>query len=133
MSKIMVVPCSGIGKVLGLMTREAALEVTNHLAPEQAETVCLAHVVSGDDAAVSKVKGVPCITIDGCPAKCASKSIENAGGIVKASFKSMDAMRNHKGKDAGTATSLTEDGWIIVDELAADVADTVNKVSEEES
>ena len=87
---------SGIGKVYGLMTREAVLEVTNHLAPEVSETVCLAHIVTGDAAARAKVEGCDCITVDGCPALCSAKSVESAGGIIKARFRSIDEMRTHR-------------------------------------
>ena len=132
MSKVKVVACSGIGKVFGLMTREAVLEVTNHLVADKAETVCLAHVVTGDKAGSEKVKGCTCITVDGCPALCSAKSVENAGGIVKASFRSVDEMRNHRGVNAGTATALTEDGWQIIDEFAEKIAAKVNELAEEE-
>src|SRR5665647_2617772 len=131
MSKIKVIPCSGIGKVLGLLARETVLEVTNNLSPDKAETVCLAHLVTGDDDAVEKVKGYMCITVDGCPALCSAKSVELAGGIVKEKYRVIDEMRNHKGKNAGTGTVLTEDGWKIVDEFAAKIALKVDELVEE--
>ena len=122
MSKIKIIPCSGIGKVYGLMAREAALTVTGSLSPDTTETVCLAHLVTGSDKAIAKVKGLSCITVDGCPKLCAAKSVEAAGGIVRQQFRSVDEMRFHKGVNPGTGTALTEDGWRITDELAAKVA-----------
>lgn len=132
MSKVKVIPCSGIGKALGLIARETALQVTGRLSPDTTETVCLAHLVTGDDSAVRKVKDCDCITIDGCPALCAAKSVEQAGGIVKAKYRAVDEMRNHKGKNAGTATALTEDGWQIVDEFAAKISAKAAELTEEE-
>jgi uncharacterized metal-binding protein len=131
MSKVKVVPCSGIGKVYGLMAREAALAVTDRLCPDIAETVCLGHLVTGTDEAITKVKGLPCITVDGCPALCAAKSVEAAGGVVKQQFRSVDEMRFHKGKKAGTGTTLTKDGWMIVDELAVKIAGRAKVINEE--
>ena len=131
MSKIKVIPCSGIGKVFGLMAREAALTVTDRLCPDEAETACLAHLVTGKDEALAKVKGLSCVTVDGCPALCAAKSVEAAGGIVKQQYRSVDAMRSHKGKNAGTGTALTDDGWLIVDEIAADIAERVHELYKE--
>ena len=131
MAKIKVVPCSGIGKVFGLMAREAALTVTDRICPDIAETACLAHLVTGTDEAVNKVKGQSCITVDGCPALCAAKSVEAAGGIVKQQYRSVDEMRFHKGKDAGTGTALSADGWQIVDELAAKVAEQAKALYKE--
>jgi uncharacterized metal-binding protein len=129
MSKVKVVPCSGIGKALGLMAREAALTVTDRLCPETSETVCLAHLVTGEDDAIVKVKGLDCITVDGCPALCAAKSVEAAGGIVKRQYRVVDEMRIHKVKDVGTGTALTSDGWQIVDELAAKIAEQVKELN----
>jgi len=131
MSKVKVIPCSGIGKVFGLMAREAVLHVTNKLSLDTAETVCLAYLVTGDDSAKEKVEGCTCITVDGCPALCSAKSVELAGGIVKAKYRVVDEMRNHKGKNAGTGTALTEDGWQIVDEFAEKISAKVAELIEE--
>lgn len=131
MSKVKVIPCSGIGKVFGLIAREAALGVTEQL-PELAETACLAHLVTGEEEAEAKVKGCPCITIDGCPALCAAKSVEAAGGIVVSKYRAVDEMRSHRGKNAGTGTALSEDGWLITDELASKVAAQVKEIAKGE-
>jgi len=131
MSNIKVIACSGIGKAMGLMAREAALQVTGKISPDTTETVCLAYVVSGDEEGAKKVEGCTCITIDGCPAMCAAKSVEHAGGIVKAKYRVIDEMRNHKGVDAGTGTALTEDGWKIVDELAGKISEKAAELTKE--
>jgi len=132
MSKVKVIPCSGVGKVFGLMAREAALKVTNELRSNETETVCLAHVVTGDAEAKEKIEGCSCITIDGCPKLCAAKNIELAGGIVKAKYRTVDEMKNHRGVDAGTATALTDDGWKIIDELCEKVCSNVDEILKEE-
>src|SRR5665647_267918 len=132
MAKIKVIPCSGIGKVFGLLARETVLQVTNKLLKDTTETVCLAHLVTGDPEAKEKVEGYTCITVDGCPALCSAKSVELAGGIVKEKYRVIDEMRQHKGINAGTGTDLTEDGWLIVDEFAAKISDKVGEMIEEE-
>ena len=132
MSKVKVIPCSGIGKVFGLMARETALQVTTRFSPDTTETACLAHVVMGDEDGKKKVEGCSCITVDGCPKLCSAKSVEFAGGIIKAKYRIVDEMRNHKGKNAGTGTTLTDDGWKIVDELAANISEKVKEIMEEE-
>lgn len=132
MSKVKVIPCSGIGKVFGLMARESALKITNELKPNETETVCLGHIVTGDAEAKEKIEGYSCITIDGCPKLCAAKNVELAGGIVKAQYRTVDEMRKHRGVDAGTATSLTDDGWKIVDELCEKICANVDEILKEE-
>ncbi|MGV8906756.1 MAG: putative zinc-binding protein [Acetobacterium sp.] len=131
MAKIKVVPCSGIGKVFGLLAREAVLSVTQERCPNETETLCLAHVVTGDDEVVKKIKGATCITMDGCPKYCSKKSVEAAGGEVNYSFKVPDFIKPHRGEDHGTGTFLTEDGWKFADELAQIMVDTVNEIQEE--
>ena len=132
MSKVKVIPCSGIGKVFGLMAREAALQVTDKLSPDTSETVCLAYIVTDDEAAREKVEGCKCITVDGCPALCAAKSVEHAGGIVKEKYRAVDEMRTHRGINAGTGSILTEDGWQIVDEFAQKISAKVTELVKEE-
>lgn len=132
MSKIKVIPCSGIGKVYGLMAREAILKVSGELLPEETETVCLAHIVTGEDDAKEKVEGFTCVTMDGCPKMCAAKNVDFVGGNVVKEFRSIDAMKEHRGVDAGTATFLTDDGWKIVDELADMVKNEILEIIEGE-
>lgn len=43
------------GKVLGLVDREPALKVVKELCPAEAETVCLANIVTGDKEAREKI------------------------------------------------------------------------------
>ena len=128
MSKIKVMPCSGIGKVFGLMAREAALKVTNELNAQVTETACLGHIVTGDVEAKEKIGGSTCITMDGCPALCAAKNVEPAGGIVKAKYRIVDEMKKHRGVNAGTGTTLSEDGWKIADELAEKICAKSNRI-----
>lgn len=130
-SKVKVMACSGMGKVYGLMAREAVLQTVTHLCPEQADTTCLAYIVTGDAEATAKIVGQPCITIDGCPAMCSAKSAEEMGGDIKARFKVLDVMRQHKGAKPGTATELTEEGWAIVDEIAAGLCAEVAQIQSE--
>ena len=115
-------PCSGIGKVHGLIARETTYVVTDELAPANAETLCLALLVSGDEEALAKIKQSDCITIDGCPKLCAAKNVEMAGGKVVKSVRVVDAFKNHRGAEPGNATALADDGWTIVREIAGDIA-----------
>ena len=121
-NKVLVIPCSGIGKVQGLMTREATYALVDNHASGLADTVCLALLVSGDEQTTEKVKSCDSVTIDGCPKLCAFKNVELAGGRIAKSYRIVDAFKDHRGAEPGTATALAEDGWKIVEEVAADVA-----------
>ena len=125
--KIKIIPCSGMGKVYGLIGRESTLQ-TIKKCPEDAETVCLAYVVTGDEEAKKLVEGQRCITIDGCPAMCSAKSIEIAGGIVEEKLRVVDVFRNHRGAQPGTATELTDEGWQIVDEMVETLQSKIKEI-----
>jgi len=128
---IKVIPCSGMGKVYGLVARESALKVVQALCPKESSTVCLAYIVTGDQKAKELIEGQKCITLDGCPKMCAAKNAELAGGIVTDKVRVIDSFRKHKGAQAGTATDLTDEGWLIVDEIAGEIAEKVKLLNRE--
>ena len=119
---VLVIPCSGIGKVHCLMSSEATYLVTDELAPGQTDTLCLALLVKGDSEAVTAVRSHACITIDGCANACAEKNVAMAGGRVAKAVQVAEAFKNHRGAKPGNATALTEDGWSITREIADSVA-----------
>ena len=127
--KVKVIPCSGIGKVYGLMAREAVLKTVIELCPEKSETVCLAYIVTGDKEVKEKMKGSDCITVDGCPKLCASKNVTIAGGIVIEEIKVLDTVKAHKGKKFGSPTMLNADGEVVINEIAEKIAKKINEVN----
>jgi uncharacterized metal-binding protein len=120
--RVLVIPCSGIGKVHGLISRESAYLATDELAPAEADVVCLALLVREDEETLAKVHAHPCITIDGCRKACAQKNVEIAGGKVAKAFQVAAALRDHRGAQPGSGSELTEDGWAISREIAEAVA-----------
>ncbi len=125
--QVLVIPCSGVGKVHGLVSREAVYRVTDRLMPGQADAVCLALLVTGDPDTRSKVRETPCITIDGCPKLCAYKNIELSGGKIAKGIRVYDAMKEHRGADFGTPTALSNEGWALVEELAEEIVKTARE------
>lgn len=125
---VLVIPCSGIGKVHGLLSREATYLVTDEIAPELTDTLCLAMLVSGDAEALEAVVSRPCITIDGCPKACAEKNVKIAGGNPAMIVRVTDALKEHRGAKPGSASDLTEEGWTIARKMAAAVAETAARL-----
>ena len=128
-NQVKVIPCSGIGKVFGLMAREAVLKTVHELCPEESETVCLAYIVTGDKEAKEKIEGFNCITVDGCPKMCASKNVSMAGGIVIEEIKVLDTVKDHKGKKFGSSTQLNADGEVVISEIAEKIARKINELN----
>ena len=120
--KLLVIPCGGVGKVQGLISREAAYHVTDKLLPNEADTVCLALLVTGDAETQQKVQQNPCVTLDGCPKLCAQKNVELSGGKIAQAVRVYDVMKQHRGANFGNATVLSDEGWATVEELAGQVA-----------
>jgi len=129
--KVKVIPCSGIGKVYGLMAREAALKTVHELCPEKSETVCLAYIMTEDEAVRNKIEGFNCITVDGCPKMCASKNVSWIGGRVIDEMKVLDTVKEHKGKKFGSATTLDADGYVVVDEIADKIVKKIKDIIKE--
>jgi len=131
-ARVLVIPCSGIGKVHGLIARECTYKITDELAADTADTLCLALLVSGDEDALAKVKARPCITIDGCPKLCAQKNVALAGGTVARSVLVVEGFKNRRNAQPGTAATLADEGWEIVGELAGDIACAIPGLCEHE-
>jgi uncharacterized metal-binding protein len=128
---VLVIPCSGIGKVHGLISREATYLVADEMAPKETDTLCLALLVKRDPEAVEAVRKQQCITIDGCPKACAEKNVEMAGGHAAKAVQVTEAFKKHRGAKPGTATDLTLDGWAIARDVAQEVADEAARLCRE--
>jgi uncharacterized metal-binding protein len=120
---VLVIPCSGIGKVHGLISREATYLVIDGLAPGRTETLCLGLLVKRDAEALAAIRTQQCITVDGCPKACAEKNVQMAGGQPAKSVRVSEAFNKHRCAKPGTATDLTEEGWIIARDVANIIAD----------
>ncbi len=126
--KVLVIPCSGVGKVQGLMSRESAYLAVDELAPDRLDLVCLALLVREDEETLAKVKAHPCLTVDGCGKACAQKNVEIAGGEVAGTFQVAKAVSGHRGAQPGNGSELTEEGWAITREIAEAIAAEAERI-----
>ncbi len=127
--RVLVIPCSGVGKVHGLISREAAYRVTDKLMPGRADTVCLALLVTGNAETREKIQRHPCVTVDGCPKLCARKNVELSGGQVALGVRVYDTLKRRRGGQFGSSTTLSEEGWAAVEEIASEIADTAQRIA----
>jgi len=126
--KVLVIPCSGIGKVHGLISRESAYLVTDEVAPDRTDVVCLALLVREDEETLARVRAHPCITIDGCGKACAQKNVELVGGQVVDAIQVGKVLTKHRGSQPGSGSELTEEGWAICREIAEAVAEEAERI-----
>jgi uncharacterized metal-binding protein len=123
------VPCSGIGKTLGSVSREAAFEVVEHLRPADTELVALALLVLGDEEARAAVVGNHTVTIDGCKLACATKMVQESGGTIAQGFAVLDAYRRHREFKPRGIAELNEGGKKLAHALAEEIAEAVDRLS----
>jgi len=126
--KVIVIPCSGIGKAFGSISREATYEVTENLRKDTTQTLCLALLVSGDEESLRLVRNNKCITVDGCPLQCAEKNVKLAGGNLAGSLRVIDAYKENRRLKPRSVTFLDPDGRQMAAALAERIAKKVDEL-----
>jgi uncharacterized metal-binding protein len=130
--RVVIVPCSGIGKAYGTVSREAAYKVTQDLRPADSQLVPLSLLVLGDEAARAAVSENPAITIDGCKLACATKMVKEGGGTVAQEVAVLDVYRRYKQFKPQGIAELNEGGQQLAHALAEEIATTVDGLREQE-
>lgn len=131
--KVIIVPCSGIGKTYGSVSREAAYELAGDLRPDQTRIVPLSLLVLGDEDAQASVAGSQAITIDGCKLACATKMVAESGGQIAQSFAVLDLYRQHRDLKPRGISELSEGGKQLAHVLASEVAKSVDTLENDQS
>jgi uncharacterized metal-binding protein len=123
---VVVVPCSGIGKPFGSVSREAAYDLCQDLRPGSTRLLALAKLVLGEPATREMVAKHPAVTIDGCKQMCAARMVKESGGTVAHEVAVLEVFRRHKDlKPAGIA-ELNEAGRKLARVLAEEVAQSLD-------
>ncbi|MCJ7431174.1 putative zinc-binding protein [Candidatus Bathyarchaeota archaeon] len=125
--KVVVVPCSGIGKSLGTVGRVATYKVIERMKPKETRTVCLALLTMGDADALKLVRENPCIAVDGCPAQCSKKNIEASMGKLAHIIIVTDVLRKNRSLKPEGVIELNDQG----DKLAEIIAKELSKKADE--
>jgi uncharacterized metal-binding protein len=125
--QVVVLPCSGIGKVFGALARETTYELLERVRPDTVVTTCLPLLVINDPEAVALVTENPVITIDGCPKDCAKKSVEALGKVPDKTYEAIKFYTAHKDLKPEGIAEVNDTGQ----KLAAVAAEEVAKVVDE--
>ena len=127
--KIIIVPCSGIGKPYGTISRTAAYQVTEVDRPDLTQLVPLAPLVMGDEEYGRIVAENPAITIDGCPQTCATKMVQQSGGRVARECSVIATFRGHRDLKPQGIAELNEDGEKLAAALAEEIVAAVDALT----
>ena len=130
--RVVVVPCSGIGKTYGTVGREAAYELVETLRPDKAEVVALSLLVLGDAGTQARVQAAPAITIDGCKLACASKMVTASGGRVACEANVLDTFRRHRHLKPKGIAELNPEGQELACKMAEELAEVADKILSEQ-
>ncbi len=128
--RVIVVPCSGIGKTYGTVTREAAYILTEELRPDQTTVVPLSLLVLGDQEAHAAVQDAQVITMDGCKLACATVNVQQAGGCVAKAYAVLDFYRQHKNLKPQGIAELNEGGEALARALAEEIAQASDQLGD---
>jgi uncharacterized metal-binding protein len=130
--RIVIVPCSGIGKSYGTVSREAAYEVTEDSRPNGTQLVALSLLVLGDEEARAAVAENPAVTIDGCKLACATKMVKESGGTVAQDFAVLDVYRRYREFKPQGIAELNEGGQQLAHALAEEIAAVVDALTSDD-
>ncbi|MBZ5629115.1 MAG: putative zinc-binding protein [Acidobacteriia bacterium] len=126
--RVAVVPCSGIGKSLGTVSREAAYELCDVLRPDATQLVALSKLVLGDAEARERVRANAAVTIDGCKQMCAAKLVKHSGGNLIREVAVFEVFRNHKDLKPEGIAELNPEGKRLARVLAKEIAELLDEI-----
>jgi uncharacterized metal-binding protein len=126
--KVVIVPCSGIGKTYGTVSRVAAYNVTEDMRPEDTRLVALSKLVLGEEEARSVVAGNPTITIDGCKLACATIMVKESGGAIAKDYAVLEVYRRYKHLKPHGIAELNEGGEQLAQALAGEIVQVVDEL-----
>jgi uncharacterized metal-binding protein len=125
--KVNIIPCSGIGKSFGSVSRLAAYLVTEDDRPNDTTLVPLALLVLGDKASNEAIKDNISITLDGCKLQCAKNMVEQCQGSVAKDFVVLDTFREHRDLKPEGISKLNRAGEALARALADEVNEQVSQ------
>ncbi len=91
--KAAILPCTGVGQVVGAIARQAAYRVCEDLRPGETVLVCLPALVKGVQEDLDMVAECPVVVIEGCKESCATHALATRGGAPAATVSVLEAIR----------------------------------------
>jgi len=128
-NRVVIVPCSGLGKPFGTVTREAAYDLVEDLRPDHTTLVALSKLVLGDEKSRAIVAACPAITIDGCKLSCASKMVQESGGTIAREVAVLEVFRRHKDLKPEGIAQLNAEGQRLARVLAEELVPEIDALT----
>jgi len=130
--KIAILPCTGVGQVVGTIARQAAYTVCDDLRPDQTCLVCLPALVKGVQEDIDMIRNCPVVVVEGCKERCATYAIQLQGGAPAAVVYIPDVVEGTGLKIKREARrQLTESEQQVADLVAQQIVSTADHLSTE--
>lgn len=91
--KVAVLPCTGVGQVVGTVARQAAYRVCEDMRPEDTVLLCLPALVRGVQEDIDMAHQCPVVVIEGCNERCGAHALSTRGGSPSATVFVPDVMK----------------------------------------
>jgi uncharacterized metal-binding protein len=127
--RVVIVPCSGIGKPFGTVAREAAYDLVEDLRPDTTRIVALSKLVLGDQESRAIVAADPVVTIDGCKLNCAAKMVKESGGTIAVEVAVLEVFRRHKDLKPEGIAQLNSEGVRLALVLAQELLPEIDALT----
>lgn len=127
--KVVVLACSGIGKVYGALARETTYELMDRVRPGVVVTTCLPLLVVEDPEALQLISDNPVMTIDGCPKSCAQKSVQAHGVKAAKTYQAINFYKAHKELKPDGIAELDANGLQLAAVSADELAHVVDELA----
>ena len=130
--KVVILPCSGIGKAYGEIGRQAVYELVEDLRLDDVTTTCLGRLMIDDPETKALIQENIVITIDGCTQDCARKTVESLGKKVESALRVIEAFKKNRDLKPEGILELGEPGLKLVHILAQRLNEEVDCVMRKE-
>lgn len=131
--KIAILPCTGVGQVVGTIARQAAYRVCDKKRPDETALVCLPALVKGVQEDIDMIRECPVIVIEGCKECCATYALELQQGRASRSVRVWDVLKG-KGlvikREARSRLTASEETAVTL--VAEDVVKQLDSIMQEE-
>ena len=128
--KVAILPCTGVGQVVGTIARQAAYRVCEDECPDDTILLCLPALVKGVQEDIDMVRQCPVVVIEGCKERCAAHALSTRGGIPSATVFVPEVMKGTGLKTRRNARRhLTERELAVVELITEAVVAEVDQLS----
>ena len=130
--KVAILPCTGVGQVVGTITRQAAYRVCEDECPDDTVLLCLPALVKGVQEDIDMVLQCPVVVIEGCKERCATHALSTQKGSPSATVFVPEVMKGKGLKIRREARRhLTESELAVVELVTEAVVAKVDQLCEE--